>query len=273
MKYKIKILSSIVFSVLAFIIISPGLTVHASEEIPITTNCEMISGETTSTDIAITNTDTVEHTYTLSYDSLPSDFNGYFKQNNTVVDTVTIHASESDILTFSIDVPTDTATKSLSVPLLFTRDDGVTDTFMITYTLNLDYAVTISNNVTLLKATNGDTINLDVGVTNTGTKDLNGLTLTIDAPYKWVTESVTPETIDLKAGETLGYKVSLIIPTSGQAGEYPIKLTCSNEQITSNELSVPVVVSTNIQYFWWITGIIAALIAFTLLYFKKHGRR
>lgn len=273
MKYKMKILLPILFSVFIFSLVSPDMPVHASEKGTITTNCQMFSGETTNTDIAIENTDPVAHTYTLAYQPLPTDFYGCFKQNNSVVTTITVPASASGIVTFSIDVPIDSKTKSLAVPLIFTKDDGSADTFTITYTLNQDYAVAISNNVSLLKAMNGETITLDIGVTNTGTKDLTDLALTIDAPYKWITESVTPQTLNLKKGESGLYKVSIITPASGQSGTYPIKITCSNDLIASTELSVPVQVSTSANYFWLIAGIISALLVFTLFFFKKNGRR
>ena len=112
----------------------------------------MVSGETTSTTIAVWNTDTAEHTYTLTYDYLPADFHGYFMQNNTVTDTVTIPASESAVLAFLVDVPADTTTKELHISLNAVKEDGTANTFPVTYTLNNEYGVVISNNVTLIKA-------------------------------------------------------------------------------------------------------------------------
>ncbi len=273
MKTKLKILPALLFTALLFTGMLPSQATFASAGTQITAANEMVSGETTSTTIAVWNTDTAEHTYTLTYDYLPADFHGYFMQNNTVTDTVTIPASESAVLAFLVDVPADTTTKELHISLNAVKEDGTANTFPVTYTLNNEYGVVISNNVTLIKATNGDTITLDIGVTNTGTRDLSGLALSVDAPYKWITENITPENISLKAGETGVYKVSLIIPTSGQAGEYPVKLTCSNDQVTSSELVASVAVSTSVQYFWWIAGVVAVVLVFTLLYFKKHGRR
>lgn len=273
MKYNVKISLSLLFALLVLPITFPGMPVLAATDSSVTTIYQMNSGETTSSDISIKNGDSAEHNYTLAFDSIPKDFHGYFTKEGKVIQEILIPASSESSITFSVDVPVTTTTTKLAVPLNITRDDGKNETLILSYAMNQDYTVSISSNLSLIKAINGDSITLDIGVTNTGSKDLTNLTLNAEPPYKWITESLEPNTLDLKSGETAIYKAKISIPTSQQAGEYPIKLTCSNSQITSNELTVPVAVSTSFNYFWWVAGSIIVLILFTLFYFKKHGRR
>ena len=273
MKYKNKKFLSILFALIVLPMAFPGMPVSAATDSSVTTIYQMNSGGTTSADISIKNGDSVDHNYTLVYDSLPNDFHGYFTKDGKVVREILIPASSESNVTFSVDVPAATTTTKLAVPLNITRDDGKSETLTLSYSMNQDYTVSISSNLSLIKAINGDSITLDIGVTNTGNKDLTSLTLNAEPPYKWITESLEPNTLDLKSGETAIFKAKISIPTSQQAGEYPIKLTCSNAQITSNELTVPVAVSTSFNYFWWVAGSIIVLILFTLFYFKKHGRR
>lgn len=273
MKTKKTIFSVLFLLTLVFSFMQKGIQVFASEVPNITTNYEIVPGETTNARIALENTDTVSHAYTLSNGQLPEGFNGYFSLDGNVVNNITLDASQKNIIDFFIDVPLNTSVADMSIPLEIIRDDGVKESLSVSFTLNQDYALSISSNIQSLKSINGDSIVLEIGVTNTGNKDLTDLSLQVDPPYKWIVENVNPTSLTLKPGENSLYELKVTIPSSGQAGQYPINISCTNSDVTSNSISIPVNVSTSANYFWWITGIIGVLLIFTILYFKKHGRR
>lgn len=263
----------LVLLTLIILFIIPGRNVFASEVPSITNDYQMLPGETTSARLSIENYDSISHSYSLAFEQMPTDFHGYFMLDGKVTQKIDLMPSHKSILTFSIDVPSNVSLDNLLIPLLITRDDGVKETLAMSYTLNQDYHLSISSNVSLMKAINGDSINLELGVTNTGNKDLADLTPQIELPYKWILTSISPATLNIKSGDTGLYEVKITVPASQQAGEYPVKISCSNSVVTSNELSVPVAVSTSINYFWWVAGLVVLLTVFTIFYFKKHGRR
>lgn len=273
MKNKKTIYSFLIIFTLVFSYMPPSMKAFASDMPSVTTDYQILPGETTSSRLSIENKDTLSHSYSLAFEQMPYDFNGYFTMDGKVIHTIDIPAGQKSIIYFSIDVPASTTTTSLSIPVNITRDNGIKETLTMSYTLNQDYALSIASNVSLMKAINGDTITLEIGVTNTGNKDLTLLTLTTNLPYKWIMDSINPASLNLKAGETGLYTVKVTVPSSPQAGEYPIKISCSNSQVTSNEITVPVAVSTNINYFWWVASLVVILAVFTIFYFRKHGRR
>ena len=245
----------------------------ASDLPSVTTDYQMLSGEITSARISVENKDIKSHTYSLRFGQLPEGFQGYFSMEGKVIDSLDLSASQKSIIYFFVDVPSNTTITDLSVSLNILREDGVKEALSVSYTLNGDYAVSILSNIKSIKVINGDSINLEIGVTNTGNKELANLNLQVDSPYKWILENVSPTGLNLKSGDTGLYKIKVTVPSSQQSGEYPVKISCSNAEVTSNPLTVPVTVSTNVNYLWWIAGPIVILLVFTLFYFKKHGRR
>lgn len=239
----------------------------------VTSNYQMFPGETTIARISMENNDAKIHTYSLKAGQLPKDFNGYFMLDGKVVDSINIPALQKDIIQFYIDTPTNPSVTEISVPIQLLREDGAKEYLTVSYTLNQDYALSISSNVQSVKAINGDSVRLEIGVTNTGNKELKDLKLQVNPPYKWILENVDPMSLNLSKGDTGLYKLNVSIPSSQQAGEYPIKVTCSNSDIKSNAVSVPVAVSTSANYFWWVACGIIILLVFTVLFFRKHGRR
>lgn len=239
----------------------------------VTTNYQIMTGRATSARISVENNDTKNHRFTLKANQLPKDFNGYFTLDGKVVNSINISATQKSVIQFCVDTPINPSTREINVPLQILRDDGVEESIYLSYTLNQDYSLEITNNVKSVKAVNGNSIRLEIGVTDTGNKELKGINLQADLPYKWLLEKVEPNSLNLKPNESGIYVLNITIPSSQPAGEFPIKITGLNTDTKSNEVLVPVVVSTSVNYLWWVVGGIVILLVFTIVFFKKHGRR
>jgi len=273
MKAKKTIFSLFVLSTILFCILALKKTAFAENLPSATTNYQMKAGETTSAIVSVENNDTKPHTYSLLTPKLPNNFNGYFTLDGKVVDRIDIPASQKSMIQFCIETPINPSVTEVSVALQIFREDGINETLYLSYTLNQDYALEITSNMQTINAVNGSSIRFEIGVTNTGNKELTELNLQVEPPYKWLLEKIEPTSLNLKPNETGVYVVNVTIPTSGQAGQFPIKATCSNADTKSNEVTVPVNVSTSTNYFWWVAGGIVILLIFTIVFFRKHGRR
>ena len=124
-----------------------------------------------------------------------------------------------------------------------------------------------------LRVTNGKSVSLTVKVENTGTSQVSGIRPNVDLPYKWVVESVKPESLDLQPGESGAFVLTFAVPPSQNSGTHEIKLVCQNGTLESNSLVIPAAVSTDIRYLWFITAGVVVVAMIALVYFKKHGRR
>jgi uncharacterized membrane protein len=134
-------------------------------------------------------------------------------------------------------------------------------------------ALDITSKENTLSVINGSTAALDIAVVNTGSQQLSDIKPRADLPYKWILEDISPASLTLKPNESGVLTLRLAIPASQNASTHTIKIICSNGTETSNELDIPVTISTNPQYIWWIIGGVVVVSVFTLLFFKKHGRR
>lgn len=124
-----------------------------------------------------------------------------------------------------------------------------------------------------LRVTNGKSVSLTVKVENTGASQVSGIRPKVDLPYKWVTESVKPENLDLQPGESGSFVLTFTVPPSQNAGTHEIKLICQNGTLESNVLVITAMVSTDIRYLWFITAGVVVVAMIALVYFKTHGRR
>ncbi|WP_092245478.1 COG1470 family protein [Lacrimispora sphenoides] len=133
--------------------------------------------------------------------------------------------------------------------------------------------LTLSCETNTLRVTNGKSVSLTVKVENTGASQVSGIRPKVELPYKWVVESMKPENLDLRPGESGSFVLTLAAPPSQNAGTHEIKLVCQNEDLESNSLVIPAAVSTDIRYLWVITAGVVVVAMVALVYFKKHGRR
>lgn len=133
--------------------------------------------------------------------------------------------------------------------------------------------LTLSSETDTLRVTNGKSVSLTVKVENTGTSQVSGIRPKVDLPYKWIVESVKPESLDLQPAQSGLFVLTFAVPPSQNAGTHEIKLICQNGTLESNALVMPAAVSTDIRYLWFITAGVLGVALIALVYFKKHGRR
>ena len=136
------------------------------------------------------------------------------------------------------------------------------------------YSMTLSTPTGLLSADAhaGQSSDVTLSVTNTGSADLNNVVLTATAPTDW---SVTfdEKSIDtLAAGETKQVIAHIKASSDAIAGDYAVSMTAKTNE-TSSQADFRVAVKTSTV--WGIVGviIILALIAGLVYLFRKFGRR
>lgn len=131
----------------------------------------------------------------------------------------------------------------------------------------------ISSAQVSLRVVNGGTAMLTVNVTNIGATGIQQIQPALELPYKWMTEKCEPQSVNLTPGESGSFQLMLTVPASQSTSTQEILLTCGNAEVSSNQLSIPVTISTNPGYLWIVlAGVLIVAIA-AVLYFKKHGRR
>lgn len=231
----------------------------------------LISSDTASYRIMIKNDDIVSHKYILPSKKLSEEFKATFFLNNKVINEVAINAGDTVITNLQASsVKKTTGTKVLNVEVK--RDDGKIYTLPLSITANSEYSLTITNQINGLNVINGQNLDFDIAVSNTGSKDINNVGLKFELPYKWL-QSINPEKASLKSGEQALFKVKVAVPPTQTSGNNKIKIMAVSDNTSSRENEISVTVQNNPRFIYWAIGLIIIIGLSTLAYFKKHGRR
>jgi uncharacterized membrane protein len=269
-----KRLKALMVGLLLLCAMSSGLTALAADTtLSVFPNYTMKAGEESVAQFLIENTNTGAHTYSFKPSNVPNGMESYFTVNSKPAEELSLQASESAAVQFHLAVPDDVSEKTARIDIEVLRDDGVSTITTLSYTRNTDYSVQLISTIDNLQVVSGGTLSFDIAVTNTGDKDLNALALKVDLPYKWIQNSVSPEMLTLKPGESGSYQLNVSVPVSQSSGSSTIKMTVSNENMSSGELSLPVKVAANSNFVWILGGIALVVAATAFIYFRKHGRR
>ena len=136
-----------------------------------------------------------------------------------------------------------------------------------------DSSLAATSNEKTLKVVNGQTTTLHIGVTNDGSAEMKDITVQIDLPYKWIIQSMAPESISLHPGESGEFTIQLAVPSSENASTHTLNVSCMSGEITSDIINIPVAVVTNPLFGYVILGSIVLMVVVTIFYFRRGIRR
>ena len=236
-------------------------------------NYLIIPGEQSTHRILLENTDSKAHRYTLAAQNLPAGFSSVFMLDGKPTDSVDISSAAKLVVEFRMDTPSSSSKDDFTVLIQLIRDDGQQYELPLSFAVNHDYQMEISNQVDKLQTISGKTITLTVSAKNTGNKDLQDLTLQVDAPYKWVVTGISPEKVNLAPGESGIYTVQVLVQSSQSAGSSNILVTAQNKDAVSQQITIPVTVTSDLNFVWIVLGLVVVAGVGTLFYFRRKGRR
>jgi len=230
-------------------------------------------GEPSTHRILLENIDSKAHRYTLAAQNVPVGFSSVFMLDGKITDSVDISSANKLVVEFRLDTPSSPSNDDFTVRIQLIREDGQQYELPLSFTVNHDYSVEISSQIDNLQSLSGKTMTLNVSIVNTGNKDLKDLTLQVDAPYKWIVTGISPEKTSLAPGENGIYTINVLVPSSQSAGSSNILVTAENKDVISRQITIPVTVTSDLNFVWIILGLVIAAGVGTLFYFRRKGRR
>ena len=203
----------------------------------------------------------------------PPGWDVSFKANYKQVASVDVDANHVQDISISMDPPDETAAGTYRIPVIASTDASSS-------TLNLEVHITGSYGMELTtpkglvstSITAGDSKKLPFLVKNTGSAELNNISLRSAAPINW-TVSFDPEKIEkLAPGETAQVIAEIKADKNAIAGDYITNLEAYAPAVTSKS-AFRVSVKTPLLWSW--SGLLIIFGSFGSVYylFKKYGRR
>ncbi|MCD7736207.1 MAG: NEW3 domain-containing protein [Lachnospiraceae bacterium] len=210
------------------------------------------AGNTVSFDLDFVSSDGAGHDVTLTTESLPDGWEGYFKGDSTEISSVHITGNtenNSGLVSYNLTIPDDAEDGEYEVELLAVSDDGEEDT--LTLTLNVSAEVRGESSLTSeypeQQGATGTSFSFDATlVNNRGTAQT--YSLAAETPSGWTVSfvpsddtSMTIASIDVEEESSQGLTITVTPPETVEQGDYtiPITATSSNDSL-SMELSITI---------------------------------
>ena len=219
----------------------PGVTVKAGETVTFSLDFESLDGE--------------GHDVSLSAESLPENWTGYFKGGNNQITGVHVAAPRAedasagdDLADFSLTVPAEAENGTYQVELKADAGSGDTDTLKLEVTVSEEEAgeSNFTSEYPEQQGASGTTFSFDTSIVNNrGTNQ--SYSLSAEAPEGWqVTftpsgESSNVASLAVDADSSQGLTVTVTPPANVEKGDYTIPCTAvSSSDTLKTELTVSI---------------------------------
>ncbi|MFD2332223.1 NEW3 domain-containing protein [Cohnella sp. GCM10020058] len=235
-------------------------------------NMEGHSDSTFTYNLTLANRTASKQQYALTAEP-PAGWDARFSSGGNNVTAVDIEPNATSSITLTLTPSSKAEAQTYKIPVHAANSGTSADVTMeavITGTYGIDLST--SNQVLSANVTAGGKRTLELSVTNTGTAELTGVSLTNTAPTDWDV-TFEPKTIpSIKAGESV--PVTATIHSSGKSlsGDYVVGLTAQAAE-KSADAAIRVTVKTSVLWGWIGVLIILAVLAGVYWLFRKYGRR
>ncbi|MEN3003983.1 NEW3 domain-containing protein [Dehalobacterium formicoaceticum] len=237
------------------------------------TGCNLSPGASKAIALFIGNADAASHSYTLTAGDSANSYELYFSTDGAAVKSLTVPAGTSGQVDLNINLKGEASVNEDKLSVKAVRDDGKENVINLSIIINKDHMFTVKSMLDKIDVFSGKSAEITLSVTNNGSKDLNNIKIKPELPYKWFVSQGTGTVMNLKPGETGTLTIKVDVPSSQVAGNFAAKFTAMSDEMNSGQISIPVTVKTSFNIGLWMLGILILIAGFTLLQFKRHGRR
>ncbi|MGE5631296.1 MAG: NEW3 domain-containing protein [Caulobacteraceae bacterium] len=265
----------LLFIMLAILMVSSISAAFAAEtgNAEFTTGCSLSSGESKTIALYILNEDTKDHTYKLTAEGATNNYEIYFASGGASAGDVKVPPGANAQIDLNIRLKDSASVNKDKLFVKAVRDDGKVNTIDFSILINKDYVLSVSSMLNKIDILNGKSAEFTFSITNNGSKNLKSVKMVPELPYKWIAIQGDGAVINLKPGETGTLKMTVEVPSSQAAGNFTAKFIAVSDETKSEQISIPVTVRTSSNIAYWMIGFLILIAGFTLIQFKRYGRR
>lgn len=250
-----------------------------------TNGVEVQSGSSTQTftfTLALDNDTAQEQTFSFEGQAMAPDGQVAAGWDVTVVPSgqaqaasVIVDAGDTQNLTVTIKPAPDAAAGDYPVLVSATSgDQSAQKPLGIRITGSYSFTMTSATGRLNTTANAGQATTYQVVLANTGTADLQNVSLTASPPSGWTTDWDTPSIASIPVGGTATANLTITPASSAISGDYIVTLTARADQVTASQ-TIQLRTTVETSSIWGFVGI--ALIVLVLiglfLVFQRYGRR
>lgn len=238
-----------------------------------TSGCNLTPGESKTVPLYIWNDDSKDHSYKLTAEGAANNYELYFASGGVSTKSVTVPSGANVQIGLNVKLKDSAKISEDKLFVKAIREDGKVNIINLSILINRDYLLSASSMLNKVDILNGKSAEFTFSITNNGSKDLKSVKIAPELPYKWIVSQGADAVISLKPGETGTLKMTVDVPSSQVAGNFTAKFKAVSDETKSEQISIPVTVRTSSNIAYWMIGFLILITGFTLVQFKRHGRR
>jgi uncharacterized repeat protein (TIGR01451 family) len=189
--------------------------------------------------------------------------------------SVQVQSGSSTTIQVTADPPSDVAAGSYPIKLTVTDSaNGATYEDDLTVKITGQYSMSLTTPDGRLNANGqaGSGIQRTLVVQNTGTADLQNVSLTSSAPSGWQV-TFSPDKIDrIPAGQSVNVTATITPSASAVAGDYIVTMRANTDQANAS-VDIRVTVETSLLYGFLGIALIVVVLGGLFWVFQRYGRR
>ncbi|SFJ12113.1 NPCBM-associated, NEW3 domain of alpha-galactosidase [Paenibacillus sp. UNC496MF] len=213
-----------------------------------------------------------KQTYALAAQAEPG-WDVTFADGSNNVTSVEVDPNGEKSISISVKPPETVKAGSYKIPIQAGNNGtSATTTVEAAVTGTYDLKLSTANDVLSTDVTAGSERKLDMVVTNAGSSDLKGVSLSAQTPSGWEV-AFEPATVDsIAAGGTAHVQATIKADKKALAGDYVVDVTAAAPE-KSADAQIRVAVKSSVLWGWIGILIILAVAAGIYYLFRKYGRR
>lgn len=205
------------------------------------------AGDTVNYDLHFSGSSAAGKDVSLSIETIPDGFSGYFKNNNYEVTKVHVDNDETTSeATFCLSVPAEAANGSNKIVIKGVTDDGLEDTLELD--LNISELKSGDSNFTVeypdQEGVTGTTFSYSTTIVN-NSLSMQNYNFSTNAPTGWTvtytSDGKQVSSIDVESGSSAGVTIEITPPDKVAAGQYSISCAATSaKENLSTDLNVTI---------------------------------
>lgn len=231
------------------------------------------AGKSGQYELEIYNESSASQVYKLTVDGFPSGVTTTFSQGGPVLSEITVPANDFSIVQLKISVSADTPEGNYIGQFFAVRDDGTVITQDLALKVENQYALKITSQTMNVSAFSGQSFSVNITAANSGSAPLSNVAVAMDVPAKWIVTTTPQKADSLGAGDTVDFKVDVLIPTSQPAIDQSVDLKITSDQTESEPGKLMVRVQKSPNYLFASGGLVIFALGGVFVYFRRKGRR
>ena len=230
-------------------------------------------GQSASYSVAIRNTGPSGRSYTPDVRGLPDGVTAAALDDGGVVNRIEVSGSDTGSVLFRLTAAENAVPGAYRVTVVAGATESASLPVPVRLVVTDPFRIAVEDHTLSATVVSGQGFDLRMSVSNTGSRPVDALSLSVDAPAKWIVEPDPANVRHLQPGERTVLRARVLVPASQEPTRKEFSMLASSADVRSPAVSVSVDVQKSLRLLFIALAIIAVVPVVAVGYVRRKGRR